>query len=94
MPFQKGHKKIGGRKPETPNKVKKDLRTRISMFLEDNFDEAIDTWKGIKEPKEKVSSTQQLPKKTAWRMTSKNCRKRINSHTTFILLPPSIIFHS
>ena len=54
MPFQKGHKKIGGRKAETPNKVKKDLRTRISMFLEDNFDEAINTWKCIKEPKEKV----------------------------------------
>ena len=54
MPFQKGHKKIGGRKAETPNKVKKDLRTRISMFLEDNFDEAINTWKGIKEPKEKI----------------------------------------
>ena len=54
MPFQKGHKKIGGRKSETPNKVKKDLRTRISMFLEDNFDEAINTWKGIEEPKEKI----------------------------------------
>lgn len=54
MPFQKGHKKIGGRASETPNKIKKDLRTRISMFLEDNFDEAIDTWKSIGEPKEKV----------------------------------------
>lgn len=54
MPFQKGHKKIGGRKAETPNKIKKDLRSRISMFLDENFDEAINTWKGIKEPKEKV----------------------------------------
>ena len=54
MPFQKGHKKIGGRKAETPNKLKKDLRARISMFLEDNFDEAINTWKDIEEPKEKI----------------------------------------
>ena len=54
MPFQKGHKKIGGRKSDTPNKVKKDLRTRISMFLEDNFDEAMEAWKGLTDGKEKV----------------------------------------
>ncbi len=54
MPFQKGHKKTGGRKPNTPNRVKKDLRARISMFLEDNFDEAVDAWKSIQEPKEKI----------------------------------------
>ncbi len=54
MPFQKGHKKIGGRKTETPNKIKKDLRTRISMFLEDNFDEAVKEWKSIEDSKNKV----------------------------------------
>ena len=30
------------------------MRARISMFLEDNFDEAINTWKDIEEPKEKI----------------------------------------
>lgn len=54
MPFQKGHKKMGGRTEKTPNKIKKDLRTRIAMFLDDNFDDAIETWKSITDPKEKV----------------------------------------
>lgn len=54
MPFQKGHKKMGGRKSETPNKVKKDLRTRISMFIEGNFDEAMEAWKDIPDSKDKI----------------------------------------
>ena len=54
MPFQKGHKKIGGRKAETPNKVKKDLRTRISMFLEDNFE--MTHWKHLRTEMELVTT--------------------------------------
>ena len=49
----KGLPKYGGRKKGTPNQVNKDLRERISMFLDDNFDEAMKAWKRL-EDKEKV----------------------------------------
>lgn len=50
----KGIKKTGGRKAGTPNKINKGLRSRISTFLDDNFDEAIESWKDITEPIHKV----------------------------------------
>ena len=35
--FQKGHKKVGGRKKGTPNKVSSDLKSRVKLFLDHNF---------------------------------------------------------
>lgn len=49
----KGLPRYGGRKKGTPNKVNKDLRERISMFLDDNFDDAMKAWKNL-EDKDKV----------------------------------------
>lgn len=46
----KGGQKYGGRKKGTPNTINADLRSRISLFLDENFDEAVKTWKEIKEP--------------------------------------------
>lgn len=46
----KGGEKYGGRKKGTPNTINADLRSRISAFLDENFDEAVKTWKEIKEP--------------------------------------------
>lgn len=51
---RKGTPKTGGRKKGTPNVVNKDMRSRISMFLEENWEEAVDTWKAIEDPKDKV----------------------------------------
>ena len=55
----KGLPRYGGRKKGTPNKVNKDLRERISMFLNDNFDEAIKSWKNL-EDKDKVKAYTEL----------------------------------
>ena len=49
----KGLPRYGGRKKGTPNKTTKDLRERISIFLEDNFEEAMKAWTKL-EDKDKV----------------------------------------
>ena len=49
----KGLPRYGGRKKGTPNKTTKDLRERISIFLEDNFEDAMKAWKKL-EDKDKV----------------------------------------
>lgn len=51
---KKGTAKTGGRKKGTPNVLTSDLRSRISSFLSDNFDEAVKQWKAIEEPVQKV----------------------------------------
>lgn len=51
---KKGSPKTGGRQKGTPNVINKDLRSRISVFLEDNWGEAVDTWKAIEDPKDKL----------------------------------------
>lgn len=51
---KKGTIKTGGRKKGTPNVLTSDLRSRISSFLSDNFDEAVKQWKDIDEPVQKV----------------------------------------
>lgn len=38
MPFEKGHKKIAGRKPATPNRTTEQLRGLIQAFVEANLD--------------------------------------------------------
>ena len=38
MAKAKGSAKTGGRKPGTPNKVTKDIRSRLAEFIEGNFD--------------------------------------------------------
>lgn len=54
MPRPKGQPKIGGRKKGTPNKVSKDLRERIRLFLDEKWPEAIETWEDIDKPGEKL----------------------------------------
>lgn len=54
MPRPKGQPKIGGRKKGTPNKVSKDLRERIRLFLDEKWPEAIETWETIDKPGEKL----------------------------------------
>lgn len=46
--------RIGGRKKGTPNKVTKDMRERISAFLEENWEEAERAWAEIKDPRDKL----------------------------------------
>lgn len=54
MSRPKGQPKIGGRKKGTPNKVAKDLRERIRLFLEEKWPEAVETWESIDKPGEKL----------------------------------------
>lgn len=42
MKFEKGHKKIGGRKPQTPNKDTKDIREAFKRLVEANTDNMTD----------------------------------------------------
>lgn len=37
--FSKGHKKLGGRKRDTPNKITKPIRQAISFYLENNWND-------------------------------------------------------
>lgn len=46
--------RYGGRTKGTPNKVSGELRKRIASFLEERWDEAVNEWENIKEPKDKV----------------------------------------
>ena len=50
----KGLPKTGGRKKGTPNAVSRDLRARISAFLDENFDTAVKAWKQLNDPKDKL----------------------------------------
>ena len=54
MPRPKGQPKIGGRKKGTPNKVSKDLRERIRLFLDEKWPEAVEAWETIDKPGEKL----------------------------------------
>lgn len=51
-----GKPKTGGRAAGTPNKSTASVRQRISQFVEDNFDEAVATWKQIEDPKDKLKA--------------------------------------
>lgn len=52
--------RYGGREKGTPNKVTKELRERIKGFLDDNFEEAVKTWKDIEDPKDKMKLYNEL----------------------------------
>lgn len=43
-----------GRKKGTPNKVTIKLRESIKKFAEDNFDEFVEDWRMIEEPKDRA----------------------------------------
>ena len=47
---KKGSPKTGGRKKGTPNVISRDLRSRISIFLDSKWDDACKAWEEIQEP--------------------------------------------
>lgn len=47
-----GKGRMGGRKKGTPNKVTKDTRTAISLFIDEHFEEFMTEW-GTLEPRDK-----------------------------------------
>lgn len=51
---KKGSPKTGGRKKGTPNVISRDLRSRISIFLDSKWDDACKAWEEIQEPKDKL----------------------------------------
>lgn len=52
----KGEPKTGGRTKGTPNKRTYALRDKIREFSEENFDEVIEAWHRIDEPKDKIKA--------------------------------------
>lgn len=67
MSRPKGLPKTGGRKPGSRNKIKYGLRDKIREFAEANFDEVVEAWNRIDEPKDKLKAyidlcTYALPK--------------------------------
>lgn len=54
MKFQKGHKKVGGRKLGTTNAKPSELREVIHLFVQNNFDEAVKLWHSIEEPDKRL----------------------------------------
>ena len=61
MAAPKGHKRYGGRKQGSSNKVTADLRQSITEFLENNFDEMKNTFAKL-EPKDKIIFYEKLLK--------------------------------
>ena len=55
MPFEKGHKKVGGRKKGTPNVKTKELRDFYAAFLKQNMTEVQKLFDDLKDPKDKLS---------------------------------------
>ena len=53
MAARKGHKKVGGRQQGTANRVTADVKERIKQFIEAEFDNVVDDFKGL-EAKDKV----------------------------------------
>lgn len=52
--FRKGHKKLGGRQKDTPNKITKPIRQAISFYLENNWND-FEVWiQEIESPVEKA----------------------------------------
>ena len=68
----KKRKKTGGRVKGTPNRVTKNLRERISGFLDDNWQEAVESWKMIYDPKDKVKLYIDLVQYTVPKLQSVN----------------------
>lgn len=52
----KGSVKTGGRVAGTPNKTNSVLREKIKQFGHEHFDEVIESWKAIIEPKDKIKA--------------------------------------
>ena len=44
-----------GRPPGSINKLAKDLRLEITMFLETSWPEVVKAWEGLKDPKDKLN---------------------------------------
>lgn len=55
MPFEKGHKKVGGRKKGTPNVKTKELRDFYASFLKHNMTEVQQLFNELTDPKDKLS---------------------------------------
>jgi hypothetical protein len=73
-----GTQKTGGRKAGTPNKIDKSLRARISDFLDANFDQAVESWRGITEPIQKVKLYTDLIKFAVPTLQSVDLEARVN----------------
>lgn len=58
----KGLPKTGGRQRGALNRVPRDLRQRITDFLNDNFDEVIRAWEKMDNPRERLSFYRDLLK--------------------------------
>lgn len=55
MPFDKGHKKIGGRQKGSLNRTHKDLKSRIAQIVEKGFED-IETDLAALETKDRVNA--------------------------------------
>ncbi len=55
MAFEKGHKKLGGRTKDTPNRVNGDLRNRINRIIIDSWGQVADDIK-VLEPKDRIQA--------------------------------------
>lgn len=53
MAREKGCVKYGGRKKGTPNKVNKELKDTIKLFLTTNFEKFQEMWNGLPDESEK-----------------------------------------
>jgi len=73
--------KKGSRKNTTTEKINNNLRTRISGFLDANFEEAMDSWKKIAEPVQKVRLYNDLIKFTVPSLQSVDLEANVNKLT-------------
>lgn len=61
MPFEKGHKKVGGRQQGSKNKSTTKVREAFTNLLEDNLDQLREDFKEL-EPKDRIRLFMELSK--------------------------------
>lgn len=61
MPFEKGHKKVGGRQQGSKNKATSKVREAFTNLLEDNLDQLREDFKEL-EPKDRIRLFMELSK--------------------------------
>ena len=60
MPFEKGHKKLGGRKQGIPNKSTKQIRELLNSVLQEEIERVPEHFNAITDPKQRLDALAKL----------------------------------
>ena len=60
MPFEKGHKKLGGREQGIPNKSTKQIRELLNIVLQEEIERVPEHFNAITDPKQRLDALAKL----------------------------------